>query len=92
MTNTTIYVFTAIQELALDAVQTVSRDVGGGQREVDIKNYAKVEKIPGGTIEDCKVILQYQSAASCCLSVRGSSILVSKWLIPLTSLRACKIA
>lgn len=44
-----------MQELALDAVQTVARDVGGSQREVDIKNYAKIEKIPGGTIEDCKV-------------------------------------
>lgn len=44
-----------LQELALDAVQTVARDVGGGQREVDVKNYAKIEKIPGGTIEDCKV-------------------------------------
>uniref|UniRef100_A0A383V980 T-complex protein 1 subunit gamma n=1 Tax=Tetradesmus obliquus TaxID=3088 RepID=A0A383V980_TETOB len=43
-------------ELALDAVQTVARDVGGGQREVDVKNYAKIEKIPGGTIEDCKVL------------------------------------
>lgn len=30
-------------------------DVDGGQRECDIKNNAKVEKIPGGTIEDCKV-------------------------------------
>lgn len=47
---------TLMAELALDAVQTVARDVGGGQREVDIKNYAKVEKIPGGTIEDCKVL------------------------------------
>jgi hypothetical protein len=36
-------------------VQIVARDVGGGQKEADIKNYAKVEKIPGGTIEDCKV-------------------------------------
>eukprot|EP00878_Enallax_costatus_P001876 GHUV01002035.1.p1 GENE.GHUV01002035.1~~GHUV01002035.1.p1 ORF type:complete len:559 (+),score=140.91 GHUV01002035.1:215-1891(+) len=47
---------TLMAELALDAVQTVARDVGGGQQEVDIKNYAKVEKIPGGTIEDCKVL------------------------------------
>jgi hypothetical protein len=44
-----------LQDLALDAVQTVARDVGGGSQECDIKNYAKVEKIPGGTIEDCKV-------------------------------------
>ena len=43
-------------ELALDAVQTVAADLGGGSLEVDVKNYAKVEKIPGGTIEDCKVL------------------------------------
>lgn len=46
-----------IPELALDAVQCVAVERGGGQsREIDIKNYAKVEKIPGGTIEDCKVL------------------------------------
>jgi len=43
-------------ELALDAVNCVAQDLGGGQREIDIKNYAKIEKIPGGTIEDCKVL------------------------------------
>ncbi|KAL1638364.1 T-complex protein 1 subunit gamma [Neofusicoccum ribis] len=42
--------------LALKAVRTVSFDVGGGKREVDIKRYARVEKIPGGEIEDCKVL------------------------------------
>lgn len=36
-------------------MQTVSIDQGG-QKEIDIKNYAKVEKIPGGTIEDCRVL------------------------------------
>ncbi len=36
-------------------MQTVAQDVGGGRREVDVKNYAKIEKIPGGSIEDCKV-------------------------------------
>mmetsp|Transcript_11141 Transcript_11141/g.19471 ORF Transcript_11141/g.19471 Transcript_11141/m.19471 type:complete len:561 (-) Transcript_11141:423-2105(-) len=44
-------------ELALDAVQCVMYDRGNGQSpEIDIKNYAKVEKIPGGSIEDCKVL------------------------------------
>eukprot|EP00850_Spirogloea_muscicola_P003869 SM000016S01857 [mRNA] locus=s16:256005:260745:- [translate_table: standard] len=47
---------TLMAELALDAVLTVSREVGGGRREVDIKKYAKVEKLPGGRIEDCKVL------------------------------------
>lgn len=42
--------------LALKAVRTVSLEVGGGKREVDIKRYARVEKIPGGEIEDCKVL------------------------------------
>lgn len=46
-----------VQDLALDAVQTVKQDLGNGQSEIDIKNYAKIEKIPGGTIEDCKVRL-----------------------------------
>lgn len=33
----------------------MAQDLGGGAKEVDVKNYAKIEKIPGGTIEDCKV-------------------------------------
>ncbi|GLC36676.1 T-complex protein 1 subunit gamma [Pleodorina starrii] len=47
---------TLMAELALDAVRTVTVDLGGGAKEIDIKNYAKVEKIPGGTIEDCRVL------------------------------------
>ena len=43
-------------KLALKAVRTVSHDVGGGKQEVDIKRYARVEKIPGGEIEDSKVL------------------------------------
>lgn len=42
--------------LALKAVRTVSFEAGGGKREVDIKRYARVEKIPGGEIEDSAVI------------------------------------
>eukprot|EP00698_Gefionella_okellyi_P002888 TRINITY_DN12751_c0_g1_i1.p1 TRINITY_DN12751_c0_g1~~TRINITY_DN12751_c0_g1_i1.p1 ORF type:complete len:566 (-),score=151.83 TRINITY_DN12751_c0_g1_i1:72-1769(-) len=41
--------------LALDATLTVAHEVDG-QLEVDIKRYAKIEKIPGGEIEDCKVL------------------------------------
>eukprot|EP00026_Physarum_polycephalum_P006099 Phypoly_transcript_06140.p1 GENE.Phypoly_transcript_06140~~Phypoly_transcript_06140.p1 ORF type:complete len:369 (+),score=69.86 Phypoly_transcript_06140:129-1109(+) len=41
--------------LALDAVQTVSLEVNG-RKEVDIKRYAKVEKIPGGEIEESCVL------------------------------------
>ncbi|KAI1937322.1 T-complex protein 1 subunit gamma [Ophidiomyces ophidiicola] len=42
--------------LALKAVRTVSHDAGGGKKEVDIKRYARIEKIPGGQIEDSEVI------------------------------------
>lgn len=40
----------------MDAVRQVMRDGGGGRREVDVKKYAKVEKIPGGSIGDCRVL------------------------------------
>ncbi|KAL8799868.1 MAG: hypothetical protein Q9182_005575 [Xanthomendoza sp. 2 TL-2023] len=42
--------------IALKAVRTVSHDAGGGKKEVDIKRYAKVEKVPGGQIEDSRVL------------------------------------
>ncbi|KAJ9643602.1 T-complex protein 1 subunit gamma [Coniosporium apollinis] len=42
--------------LALKAVRTVSFDAGGGRQEVDIKRYARVEKIPGGEIEESRVL------------------------------------
>lgn len=41
--------------LAYDAVKTVSVEVNG-KREIDIKRYARVEKIPGGEIEECQVL------------------------------------
>jgi len=43
-------------DIALAAVKTVCMETGGGKREIDIKRYAKVEKIPGGTIEDSRVL------------------------------------
>ena len=42
-------------EMALQAVQTVVIDETG-RREIDIKRYAKVEKIPGGMIEESEVL------------------------------------
>ncbi|KAJ9620163.1 T-complex protein 1 subunit gamma [Taxawa tesnikishii (nom. ined.)] len=42
--------------LALTAVRTVSHNAGGGKMEVDIKRYARVEKIPGGEIEESRVL------------------------------------
>ena len=37
-------------------MQTVAVQAPGGAREIDTKKYAKVEKLPGGSIEDCKVL------------------------------------
>ncbi|SLM33434.1 t-complex protein 1 subunit gamma [Lasallia pustulata] len=45
-----------VQIIAAFKLRTVSHDVGGGKKEVDIKRYARVEKIPGGEIEDSKVL------------------------------------
>ena len=44
------------QDLAIDATTTVGVDLGQGLREVDIKKYIKVEKIPGGQLEDSQVL------------------------------------
>jgi len=44
-----------IVNLAVKAVRTVYRKEQGSV-EIDTKRYAKVEKIPGGMIEDCKVL------------------------------------
>lgn len=44
-----------VVDLAVKAVQTVYRKEGD-KVEIDVKRYAKVEKIPGGTLEDCKVL------------------------------------
>ncbi|KAA3479815.1 T-complex protein 1 subunit gamma [Gossypium australe] len=43
-------------DLAIDATQIVGVDLGQGLREVDIKKYIKVEKVPGGQLEDSKVL------------------------------------
>ncbi|KAI8069601.1 T-complex protein 1 subunit gamma [Gongronella butleri] len=44
-------------KLALDSVRTVAREEERtGRREVDLKRYARVEKIPGGEIEESKVL------------------------------------
>jgi T-complex protein 1 subunit gamma len=41
--------------LALDAIRTVSAD-DAGVRTVDIKRYARVEKVPGGEIESSRAL------------------------------------
>lgn len=42
-------------KIAIDAVKTVCIE-DGGHKEIDIKRYAKVEKVPGGAIEDSCVL------------------------------------
>lgn len=42
--------------LALTAVRTVTWEAGNGKTEVDIKRYARIEKVPGGQIEDSTVL------------------------------------
>ncbi len=45
-----------IPNLALDAVMCVARKNEDGTNDIDIKKYAKVEKIAGGSIDDCAVL------------------------------------
>lgn len=42
-------------EMAISATKTVLVEKNG-KLEIDLKRYAKVEKIPGGDLEDCKVL------------------------------------
>ncbi|KAI0837379.1 T-complex protein 1 [Hypoxylon sp. FL0890] len=42
--------------LALNAVRTVTWEEVNGKKEVDIKRYARIEKVPGGEIEDSRVL------------------------------------
>eukprot|EP00003_Mantamonas_plastica_P011805 TRINITY_DN2170_c1_g1_i4.p1 TRINITY_DN2170_c1_g1~~TRINITY_DN2170_c1_g1_i4.p1 ORF type:complete len:370 (+),score=129.89 TRINITY_DN2170_c1_g1_i4:163-1272(+) len=43
-------------QLAIDAVRTVYREELSGRKDIDVKRYAKVEKIPGGEIDECRVL------------------------------------
>mmetsp|Transcript_3335 Transcript_3335/g.5547 ORF Transcript_3335/g.5547 Transcript_3335/m.5547 type:complete len:530 (+) Transcript_3335:43-1632(+) len=45
-----------IVDLAVKAVRTVYRKDKAGNVEIDVKRYAKIEKIPGGVLEDCEVL------------------------------------
>lgn len=42
--------------LAYQAVKTVAITEPGGRKEIDVKRYARVEKIPGGSIGDSMVL------------------------------------
>ncbi|CAG0921340.1 unnamed protein product [Notodromas monacha] len=43
-------------KMAMDAVKMITQKTPGGTTEVDIKNFIKIEKIPGGSMEDSYLI------------------------------------
>lgn len=45
-----------IVDLAVKAVRNVYQKDSNGNVEIDVKRYAKVEKIPGGVLEECRVL------------------------------------
>lgn len=45
-----------ISDLAVQAALCVFETMPNGKKEIDLKRYAKVEKIAGGEIEECKVL------------------------------------
>jgi len=45
-----------ISDLAIKATKTVCIKKPDGRHEIDVKRYAKVEKIPGGDLFDCEVM------------------------------------
>merc|ERR1719265_1764574 len=45
-----------ISDLAIKAVQTIAIDKPDGRKEIDVKRYAKVEKISGGDLSQCEVL------------------------------------
>lgn len=45
-----------VSSLALDAVLTVAQRTAAGAVDADVKRWAKVEKIPGGSVEDSRVL------------------------------------
>merc|ERR1719235_1335010 len=47
---------TLISDLAIKAAKTVMEKMPDGRVEIDIKRYAKVEKIPGGDLTECEVL------------------------------------
>mmetsp|Transcript_106530 Transcript_106530/g.166344 ORF Transcript_106530/g.166344 Transcript_106530/m.166344 type:complete len:557 (-) Transcript_106530:138-1808(-) len=45
-----------ISDLAIKAVQTVVVEKPDGRKEIDVKRYAKVEKLSGGDLSQCEVL------------------------------------
>jgi len=47
---------TKVSQMAIKAALCVQDTLQNGKKEIDMKRYAKVEKIPGGDLDDCKVL------------------------------------
>merc|ERR1719181_796695 len=47
---------TMISDMAIKAAKIVSETLPNGKKQIDMKRYAKVEKIPGGELSDCEVL------------------------------------
>ena len=45
-----------IVDMALTAVQRITVEASNGRKTVDLKRFARVEKIPGGEMTDCEVL------------------------------------
>ncbi|KAG2393585.1 hypothetical protein C9374_007116 [Naegleria lovaniensis] len=43
-------------KLAIDAVRTVAIDLENGKKDIDVKRYARIEKIPGGLLSESRVL------------------------------------
>jgi T-complex protein 1 subunit gamma len=43
-------------ELAIDAVNLITVDHGNNKKEIDIKRYLRVERLPGGDVSDCSLV------------------------------------
>jgi len=45
-----------VVDLSIKSVRTILKGTNPNKLTVDLKRYARVEKIPGGTLEDCMVL------------------------------------
>jgi len=45
-----------VVDLSISSVRTILKGTTKNKLTVDLKRYARVEKIPGGTLEDCQVL------------------------------------
>ena len=45
-----------VVDLSIKSVRTILKGTSKNKLTVDLKRYARVEKIPGGTLEDCVVL------------------------------------